>query len=137
MFSFKLSSDFVYKYINREVNWGYKDAGGNSLGEITFIRSYSRLLEDGSKERWYQVCERVINGMYSIQKNHCLANRLPWDDEQAKISAEEAFERMFEFKMASTRKRSLDDGFELCYGEEKFRRSTKLCLCLYWRYHKR
>jgi len=98
MFSFKLSSDFVYKYINREVNWGYKDAGGNSLGEITFIRSYSRLLEDGSKERWYQVCERVINGMYSIQKNHCLANRLPWDDEQAKISAEEAFERMFEFK---------------------------------------
>jgi ribonucleoside-triphosphate reductase len=98
MFSFKLSNEFINGYKGREVNWGYKDAGGNSLGEITFIRSYSRLLPDGSKERWYQVCERVINGMYSIQKDHCINNRLPWDDEQAKISAQEAYERMFEFK---------------------------------------
>lgn len=98
MFSFKLSREFIEKYSAKEVDWGYKDVGGNALGEITFIRSYSRLKEDNTKEKWFEVCERVVNGMYSIQKDHCLLNRLPWDDAQAEISAEEAYSRMFEFK---------------------------------------
>ena len=98
MFSFKLSSEFVDKYSMKAVDWGYKDAGGNALGEITFIRSYSRLKEDNTKEKWHEVCERVVNGMYSLQKDHCIQNRLPWDDTQARVSAEEAYTRMFEFK---------------------------------------
>lgn len=98
MFSFQLPLDFVQAFKDKKVDWGYRDAGGNALGEITFIRSYSRLKDDGSKERWYEVCQRVINGMYSLQKDHCIANRLPWDDEHAQISAKEAYERMFCFK---------------------------------------
>lgn len=96
--SFRLSDDFVASYINRKVDWGYQDAAGNSLGEITFLRTYSRLLEDGKKERWYQVCRRVIEGMYSIQKDHCKSNRLPWNDHKAQRSAQDAYERMFTFK---------------------------------------
>jgi hypothetical protein len=98
IFSFKLHQGFVASYLDREVNFGYPDAAGNALGEIVFIRSYSRLKVDGSKETWIEVCERVINGMYSIQKNHATTNRLPWSDEQAMTSAKEAFERMFTFK---------------------------------------
>jgi ribonucleoside-triphosphate reductase len=98
VFSFKLPTEFVAAFKDRQVDWGYRDAGGNALGEITFIRSYSRLKEDGTKERWYEVCQRVVNGMFSIQKDHCIANRLPWDDEHALQSAMEAYERMFAFK---------------------------------------
>lgn len=74
------------------------DAAGNSVGEITFIRTYSRLKEDGTKETWADTCERVINGMYSIQKDHAKSQRLPWSDVKAQSSAKEAFDRMFEFK---------------------------------------
>ena len=98
VFSFRLLEDFVNKYKNVEPPFGFSDAGGNSLGEITFIRTYSRVKEDGTKERWYEVCKRVIEGMYSVQKNHAKENRLPWNDNKAQKSAQEAFDRMFNLK---------------------------------------
>lgn len=141
MLSFHLPSDFIAGYRNRPVNWGFRDAGGNSLGEITFIRTYSRLMEDpeavywtwktlhnateevaqqkrdesqarydmaasaytsppapGTKERWFEVCERVVNGMFSILKDHCQTNRLPWNENKGRRSAMECYERLFEMK---------------------------------------
>jgi ribonucleoside-triphosphate reductase (thioredoxin) len=98
VFSFRLSEDFVNKYNNVSAPFGFSDAGSNSLGEITFIRTYSRMKEDGTKERWHEVCRRVIEGMYSVQKNHAKDNRLPWNDNKAQKSAQEAFQRMFELK---------------------------------------
>ena len=97
-FSFKLPEDFVEKYKSSESPFGFVDAGGNSLGEITFIRTYSRVKEDGTKERWYEVVKRVIEGMYSVQKNHAKENRLPWNDYKAQKSAQEAYDRMFNLK---------------------------------------
>jgi ribonucleoside-triphosphate reductase (thioredoxin) len=98
VFSFRLSEDFVTKYAGIPAPFGFSDAGSNSLGEITFIRTYSRVKEDGTKERWHEVCRRVIEGMYSVQKNHAKDNRLPWNDNKAQKSAQEAFQRMFELK---------------------------------------
>jgi len=98
VFSFRLSDDFVNKYNNVPAPFGFTDAGSNSLGEITFIRTYSRVKDDGTKERWHEVCRRVIEGMYSVQKNHAKDNRLPWNDNKAQKSAQEAFQRMFELK---------------------------------------
>ena len=98
VFSFRLSEDFVNKYSTVPAPFGFSDAGSNSLGEITFIRTYSRVKEDGTKERWHEVCRRVIEGMYSVQKNHAKDNRLPWNDNKAQKSAQEAFQRMFELK---------------------------------------
>ena len=98
VFSFRLSDEFVNKYNNTPSPFGFSDAGSNSLGEITFIRTYSRMKEDGTKERWHEVCRRVIEGMYSVQKNHAKDNRLPWNDNKAQKSAQEAFQRMFELK---------------------------------------
>lgn len=98
MFSFKLTEDFVSTYRSKPVPWGYKDAAGNSVGEITFLRTYSRIKDDGTKETWVDVCERVINGMYSLQKDHAKQSRLPWSDSKAAASAKEAFDRLFNLK---------------------------------------
>ena len=98
VFSFRLSEEFVNKYQSIPAPFGFSDAGSNSLGEVTFIRTYSRVKEDGTKERWHEVCRRVIEGMYSVQKNHAKDNRLPWNDNKAQKSAQEAFQRMFELK---------------------------------------
>jgi len=98
VFSFKLSDDFVVAFNGKKVPWGYKDAAGSSVGEITFLRTYSRIKADGTKETWAEVCRRVIEGMYSIQKDWCKTNRLPWNEKKAQSSAKEAFERLFELK---------------------------------------
>ena len=98
LFSFRLSDDFISSYKQKKAPFGYTDAAGNSVGEITFLRTYSRLKEDGTKETWVDVCERVINGMYSIQKDHCKSQRLPWNDAKAQASAKEAFDRLFNLK---------------------------------------
>ena len=96
--SFRLAEEFLKDYRSKKVPWGYKDAAGNSVGEITFLRTYSRLKEDGTKETWVDVCQRVIEGMYSLQKDHCKTNRLPWNDSRAQASAKEAFDRLFNLK---------------------------------------
>jgi len=98
IFSFKLAEEFVAGYRTKKAPFGYQDAAGNSVGEITFLRTYSRLKEDGTKETWADVCERVINGMYSLQKDHAKTNRLPWSDAKAAASAKEAFDRLFNLK---------------------------------------
>jgi hypothetical protein len=59
MFSFKLNEEFVAEYKSKESPFGYKDAAGNSVGEITFLRTYSRKKEDGTKETWAEVCEPI------------------------------------------------------------------------------
>jgi ribonucleoside-triphosphate reductase (thioredoxin) len=96
--SFRLTDDFLADYRTKKVPWGYQDAAGNSVGEITFLRTYSRLKEDVTKETWVDVCQRVIEGMYSLQKDHCKTNRLPWNDAKAQASAKEAFDRLFNLK---------------------------------------
>lgn len=97
-FSFRLNEEFVAGYKTEKSPFGYRDAVGNSVGEITFLRTYSRLKSDGKKETWVDVCERVINGMYSLQKDHAKINRLPWNDSKAQSSAREAFDRLFNLK---------------------------------------
>jgi len=109
--SFRLDDDFVESYINRDVPWGF-----GVLSEVSFLRSYSRQkdvrtgtswpydtgnLEDfqyGGKEAWWETCERVICGMYSIQKDHVLNMRMEWDEDKAQKSAREAYDRLFNLK---------------------------------------
>ena len=97
-FSFRLSDDFVSSYKGKKAPFGYRDAGGNSVGEITFLRTYSRKKEDGTKETWAEVCERVTNGTYSLQKDYAKSQRLPWNDSKAQSSAKEFYDRLFNLK---------------------------------------
>ena len=98
MFSFKLNEEFVAEYKQKESPFGYKDAAGNSVGEITFLRTYSRKKEDGTKETWAEVCERVTNGTYSLQKDYAKQQRLPWSDAKAAASAKEFFDTLYHLK---------------------------------------
>jgi adenosylcobalamin-dependent ribonucleoside-triphosphate reductase len=98
IFSFELNKEFVNGYKEKESPFGFKDAGGNSVGEITFLRTYSRKKEDGTKETWAEVCERVTNGTYSLQKDYAKQQRLPWSDAKAAASAKEFFDTLFNLK---------------------------------------
>jgi adenosylcobalamin-dependent ribonucleoside-triphosphate reductase len=98
LFSFELNKEFVSSYKEKESPFGFKDAAGNSVGEITFLRTYSRKKEDGTKETWTEVCERVTNGTYSLQKDYAKQQRLPWSDAKAAASAKEFFDRLFDLK---------------------------------------
>jgi adenosylcobalamin-dependent ribonucleoside-triphosphate reductase len=93
--SFKLPDDFIKGYKKREVPWGFPIGAGNSLGELTFLTKYSRRKADGGKERWWEACRRVIEGMFSIQKDWCKSNRLPWNERKAQNTAQDAYERLF------------------------------------------
>ena len=95
---FKLSDEFVNSYKDKEVPWGYKDGAGNSLGEITTLRTYSRVKEDGTKEKWHEICRRVIEGMFTIQKRHARQNRIEWKNDKAQRTAKDAYDRMFNMK---------------------------------------
>lgn len=86
--SFKLDEDFYSKFQNKEPKWGYGD-----LSRLVYYRTYSR-----NGENFAQTCRRVIEGMYNIQKAHCNRLHLPWDDQKAQRSAQEAFQRLWEFK---------------------------------------
>jgi ribonucleoside-triphosphate reductase len=96
--SFRFGEDFIDSYRERQPNWGFPCGGGNSLGEFTYLTKYSRRKPDGSKERWYETCRRVVEGYYSILKDHCKQNRTPWNEQKAQRAAKDAYERLFSFK---------------------------------------
>lgn len=97
--SFQLSDSFVNQYHTLENN---VSPFGSSLGEATFYRTYSRSdnprLPEGSMEKWTDVVRRVIEGMHSLEKDHCLANNINWNEEKATQAAQEAFDLMYHFK---------------------------------------
>ena len=93
--SFRLSDSFIDEFRDAEPAWGFPMGDGNTLGEYTWLTKYSRLKADGTKERFWEGLRRVIEGMYSIQKDHALRYRLPWSEETAHRSASEAYARAF------------------------------------------
>lgn len=114
--SFHLSDEFVAQYRDRKVNWGLKDAGGTSFSEIAFLRSYSRKKADGTKENWQDVCRRVVEGTFSIQKDWAKSHMLPWNDHKAQRSAQEMFDRMFDQKWTPPGRGLQNMGSEMING---------------------
>ena len=86
--AFELENDFLDPYRERRVAWGF-----GALSWITFKRTYSR---DG--EAWWETCRRVVEGMMTVERVHCLERGLGWDEEEARSFARDAYERMFSFK---------------------------------------
>ena len=85
---FELDRDFLQQYRDEPVNWGY-----GAMSWATYKRTYSR---DG--EDWWQTCQRVIEGMFTVQRVHCKERKLPWDEEKAQRFARKAYDRLFNFK---------------------------------------
>lgn len=91
---FKLSEAFIDKYKEKVPPFGF-----NGLGEFVYMRTYSRLKPDGKNEMWWETIRRVVEGIYSIQKQHIEDYRLGWNQMKAQKSAQEMYDRMFNFKM--------------------------------------
>lgn len=93
MLAFRLHKDFIESYQHRQPDFGF-----NGLGMITYLRTYSRLKDDGTKEAWYETVRRVVEGAYSIQKQHIEQNELGWNESKAQRSAQEMYDRIFTMK---------------------------------------
>jgi len=89
--SFKLANSFLEKYKGQQPEWG-------PVGYVTYKRTYAREMEEGGLEEFWNTCQRVVDGCYNVQKEHCRTLRLPWDNAKAQKSAQEMFTRMWEFK---------------------------------------
>jgi adenosylcobalamin-dependent ribonucleoside-triphosphate reductase len=88
---FKLSDEFISEYAQSEVKWG-------PMGEFTYLRTYSRLKEDGTKEQWFETVRRVVEGAFSTQKKHCESLKLVWNNTKAQKSAKTMYDKIFNFK---------------------------------------
>lgn len=85
---FQIDADFLAGYRNRPVRWGF-----GALSWVTYKRTYSR-----GDEEWWQTCQRVVEGMFTIQRVHILQHGLHWDEERARHFAQSAYDRMWHFK---------------------------------------
>ena len=90
---FKLSENFVLKYKNKKAPFGF-----NGLGELVYMRTYSRIKENGKNERWWETVQRVVEGTYTMQMNWIESHQLGWNPWQAQKSAQEMYDRIFNMK---------------------------------------
>ena len=92
-YKFKLSENFINKYKRKKAPFGF-----NGLGELVYMRTYSRIKEDGKNERWWETVQRVVEGTYTMQKNWIDQHQLGWNPWQAQASAQDMYERIFTMK---------------------------------------
>ena len=90
---FVLSENFIDKYKRKRPPFGF-----NGLGELVYMRTYSRIKEDGKNERWWETIKRVVEGTYSMQKHWIDSHGLGWNPWQAQRSAQEMYDRIFYMK---------------------------------------
>jgi ribonucleoside-triphosphate reductase len=76
-----LEQSFVDSYALKQAPWGF-----NGLGEIVFLRTYSRKKENGTNETWVETLQRVINGAHEIGVDY------------SKEEAEKLFDHMFNLR---------------------------------------
>lgn len=94
---FTLPDSFVEGYDAVEPQWGFQ-SGPNSLGEITYLRTYSRRKPDGTNENWSETVRRVVEGTYEIQRRHTEKNERDWNTSKAIESAMEMYDKIYNMK---------------------------------------
>ena len=90
---FSLSDNFIDGYKRKRAPFGF-----NGLGELVYMRTYSRIKEDGKNEMWWETVQRVVEGTYNMQKQHIERYDLGWNAWQAQRSAQEMYDRIFNMK---------------------------------------
>ena len=93
MEKFTLSEKFINKFKRKKPPFGF-----NGLGELVYMRTYSRIKDNGKNERWWETVQRVVEGTYSMQKKWIDSHQLGWNPWQAQSSAQDMYERLFNMK---------------------------------------
>jgi hypothetical protein len=86
---FTLNDAFVASYGEKTPPFGF-----NGLGELVYLRTYSRIKEDGTQEQWHETVRRVVEGCYTMQKRWITDHNLGWSDRKAQRSAQEMYDRI-------------------------------------------
>jgi hypothetical protein len=91
---FRLDEEFIKQFKDNQPDWG-------PIGYITYKRTYARMIEqENRKEEFWETIRRVVEGCYSVQKEHCMKLSLPWSDQKAQKSAQIMFEKIWNFKFS-------------------------------------
>lgn len=90
---FKLSKGFIFHYKDKIPPFGF-----NGLGELVYMRTYSRIKPDNTKEKWYETVERVVNGTYNMQKEWMISQNLGWNELEKQKEAKEMYDCIFHMK---------------------------------------
>ena len=93
MDKFVLTENFINGYKRKKPPFGF-----NGLGLLVYMRTYSRIKENGKNERWWETIQRVVEGTYNMQKEWIEQHQLGWNPWQAQTSAQEMYERMWSMK---------------------------------------
>lgn len=93
MDKFRLTDAFLDKYKKIKPPFGF-----NGLGELVYLRTYSRIKANGDNEKWWETIQRVVEGTFNMQKKWIEQHRLGWNAMKAQKSAQEMYDRMFHMK---------------------------------------
>jgi ribonucleoside-triphosphate reductase len=91
--AFQLDKTFLSRYVNKKPSFGW-----DVFGEFIYLRTYSRVKDNGENEVWYETVERVVNGTFNMQKKWFLRCGLEWSDVKAQYTAQMMYDRIFHMK---------------------------------------
>ena len=92
MGDFRLSGSFLERFTGKQPGWG-------PIGYLTYKTKYARPIEEENRtEEWWETVQRVVEGTYNIQKEHCERLCLPWNGAKAQHSAQEMYQLIFDMK---------------------------------------
>ena len=78
----------------RTVRWGF-----GPISEAVYMRTYSRLKEDGSQETWADTVCRVVEGVMSIRKHQYKMLGKRWDTTRWNVVAKELVYAVYDMKL--------------------------------------
>ena len=91
---FELPLPFKMKLRQEKEQFGF-----GLLGAAAYARTYSRLKDDGTQERWADTVFRVVEGVFTIRKWWYLTNNLRWDNDVWCVRAMDMAEAIFNMEM--------------------------------------
>lgn len=68
------------------------------LGEFVYLRTYSRIDDNGVNERWHETIARVINGVFSLKKEWFIEKNICWNSDRELQYAKKMYDLMFNVK---------------------------------------
>ena len=91
---FKLPKKYEQQLREQPINWGF-----GKYSEVIYYRTYSRRSVNNVQETFYDTIIRVVNGVFTIRKNHYVNNNIPWDEKYMQTKAYEMASMMLSFKL--------------------------------------